>query len=235
MGGAGVELVPHETAAGKDVTMIRKRVGQTRSGISLAEVLTVAVILGIIMGTVTAIYTGSLRAWARGSTESYANEKSSWAVERMVPDVRLGMSVVPGVAPYEATYIAIQLPQRNWDASSGRYVNQVAVDAHGQPYLVPGGWIVYFRGDASGNFDVHGNSLWRREVNASGVTVKQNVLANNVVDNPADATGQPKPTFIYWPDLYRLKSVEATVTVRERQGTRTSQTTMNGEITLRNR
>jgi hypothetical protein len=215
--------------------MIKRRAAQAKLGISLAEALTVAVVLGIIMGTVTAIYTGSLRAWARGSTEAYANEKSSWALQRMVPDIRLGMSVVPGIAPYEATYIAIQLPQRNYDAGLGRYVNQIGVDAHGEAYLIPGGWIVYFRGDSDGNPSVHGDTLWRREVDVGGNTVKEDVLADHVVDNPVDDTGQPKPTFVYWPDIYRLKSVEATVTVRERQGVRTSQTTMTGEITLRNR
>ena len=208
--------------------------GSAPLGICLAEVLTVAIVLGIIMGTVTAIYTGSLRAWARGSTETYSSQKASGAVQRMIPDIRLGMSVVPGVAPHEASYIAVQLPQRTFDAGYQTYLNQLSTDADGQPYLLPGGCVVYFRGDADANPSNTGACLWRRLVSAGGDIVKQDRLTDNVVDNPDDATGSPKPMFIYWPDVYRLRSVEVTVTVRERQGTRSSQTTVNGEITLRN-
>jgi len=210
-------------------------VGVGRFGITLPEVLTAALVLSVIMGTVTSIYTGSLRAWCRGSAETYAEQKAAWAVQRMVPDIRSGISVLPGVAPHEASYITIQLPHRVFDTGQNTYLNQIAVDAHGNPYLVPGGWAVYFRGDAAGNADAGGDRIWRRLVAADGSVLKEDVLADHVVDNPDDATGNPHPMFVYWPDVYRLRSVEVTVTVQEKQGSRTGQTTMNGEITLRNR
>jgi len=213
----------------------RQESGAARIGVSLPEVLTVVMVLSLIIGTVSAIYISSMRAWARGSTEAYSEQKASWAIERMFPDIRLGMSVVPGVAPHEASYIAIQLPQRNFDTGENAYLNQIATDANGRPYLVPGGCVVYYRGDAAGNADIQGDHVWRRQVAADGSILKQDSLADHVVDNPPDESGQPKPMFIYWPDIYRLKSVEVTVSVRERQGTRVSETTINGEISLRNR
>ncbi len=204
-------------------------------GVTLPEMLTVVMVLSLILGTVSSIYINSLRAWCRGSAETYSEQKASWAVQRMIPDIRLGMSVVPGVAPHEASYIAVQLPQRDFDSGESTYLNRLGTDANGRPYLVPGGWVGYFRGDAGGAPDVHGDHIWRRQVAADGTILKQDSLADHVVDNPPDGSGNPKPTFIYWPDVYRLKSVEVTVTVREKQGGRTSTTTMNGEIALRNR
>ncbi len=211
-------------------------VNPRRRAITLPEVLTVVMVVSIIMGTVVSIYINSMRAYARGSTESYAQQKASAAIERMIPDIRMGMSVVPGVAPHEASYIAIELPQRDFDSGEGTYLNHIETDGDGRPYLTPGGWVVYYRGDEDGNPAVDGDHVWRRLVADDGATIlKQTPIVDNVVDNPPDGSGQPKPMFIYWPDMNRLQSVEITVTVREKRGIRVTNTTMTGEVALRNR
>ena len=205
-------------------------------GFTLPEVLTAAVVLSLVIGTVTQIYMSSLRAWYRGSTEGLSQEKAAWVVQRMAPDLREGMSVTPGTTPFDSCYVAIQLPAKVWDSGQQTYLNQLAVNALGQPYLIPGDYAVFYRGDGDGNLDVHGTRIWRRLAAPDGTVLKQFVIADNVVDNPTDpATGAPKANFRYWPDIYRLRSVEITVTVQEKQGSRTSSATMNGELTLRNR
>ncbi len=152
----------------------------------------------------------------------------------MVPELQLAQGITPASYPYENICVAIQLPARTYDSGEGVYLNQVAVDAEGKPYLVSGDYAVYYRGDEYGNLALDGDRLWRRLVRASdGATLKQQILADNVVDNPDDG-GTPKPMFIYWPDIYRLRSVEVTVTVQERRGNRTATKTMTGELALRN-
>jgi hypothetical protein len=198
-------------------------------------VLTAALVLSMVVGAVTQIYMGSLRAWARGSTRELAQQKVAWAVQRMAPDLREGMYVTPGTAPFESILIAVQLPKKVYDTATHSYLNQIAVNAEGQPYLVPGNYAVFYRGDAEGNLDLSGSRIWRRLISPEGSLIRQYVIADNVVDNPIDpATGSPKLTFRYWPDIYRLRSVEITITVQEKQGSRTATATMNGEVTLRN-
>jgi hypothetical protein len=153
----------------------------------------------------------------------------------MAPDLQTGVSVSAASSPYEDVCIAVRLPAKTYDSGQGAYLNQVAVDAEGVPYLVEGDYAVYYRGDAEGNIAVDGDRIWRRLVSGTdGTVIKEQVIADNIIDNPNDDTGNPKPMFIYWPDIYRLRSVEVTVTVQERQGNRTATKTMNGELTLRN-
>lgn len=204
------------------------------TGATLAEVLMVTMILGIVLGGISAIYFASMRFWTRGATENYAQQKASWVVQRIAPDIREGLNVVPGTPPFELSYIAIRMPYKVYDSGEQAYLNQLSVDATGMPYLVPGGWVLYYRGNENGTLTTDGDRLWRLELDESGGTTHQYVVADSLVDNPTDELGSPKPIFRYWPDVYRLRSVEVTVTVEERIGTRVSQATMVSEMTLRN-
>jgi len=205
------------------------------NGVTLPEVLTAVIILAVIVGSVSAIYAASMRGWYQGASMTYAEQKASWVIQRMVPDIQQALSITPASSPYDTSCIAVQLPARTYDGYSGVYLNQVSTDAEGKPYLVPGNHVVYYRGDEYGNLDVDGDRIWRRLTDPSGGTIlKQQEIADNVVDNSDDGTGSPKPMFIYWPDIYRLRSVEVTVTVEETRGHRTATASMTGELTLRN-
>jgi hypothetical protein len=165
---------------------------------------------------------------------TFAQQKASWAVDRMTPDLQSGISVVPASPPYNTSCIAVRQPATTFDGSTGAYLNQVQTDASDAPYLVEGGWTVYYRGDENGGVALDGDRLWRMETDSGGSLLKSYVITDNIVDNPDDGTGSPRPMFIYWPDVYRLRSVEVTVTVEEKRGSRVEQATMNGEVTLRN-
>jgi len=213
-----------------------KRGAQRRSsGVTLPEVLAAMMVFSVIAGSVTAIYTTAMRTWYVGAAENYAEQKASLAVQRMVPDLQQGISVTAASSPYDGVCIAVRMPSKTYDSGEGVYLNQVGTDADGKPYLVEGDYAVYYRGDEYGNISLTGDRVWRRLVRASdGATLKHQVLADNVVDNPDDGTGSAKPMFIYWPDIYRLRSVEVTVTIQEQLGHRTATKTMNGELALRN-
>jgi len=214
---------------------MKRGVGSRRLGVTLPEVLTAALVLSIVVGSVCAIYSTALRTWYRGASETYAEQKVSMAVQRMVPDLRQGMGVTTAASPYDHVCIAVQLPARTYDSGQGIYLNQVLVDVDGRPYLAQGDYAVYYRGDSEGNIALDGDRIWRKVMRASdGETLKQQMIADNVVDNPLDDTGYAKPMFMYWPDIYRLRSVEVTLTVREEHGHRTATKTMNGELALRN-
>ena len=212
--------------------------GKTRmrriTGATLAEVLMVTMVLAIVLGGISAIYFASMRFWTRGATENYAQQKASWVVQRIAPDVREGLSVVPGSAPFELSYIAIRMPSKAYDSGEQTHLNQLSVDGAGLPYLVPGGWVLYYRGDDNASITLDGDKLWRLALDDSGNMTHRYVVADNLVDNPPDGSGSPRPIFRYWPDVYRLRSVEVTITVEESIGTRTSQATMTSEMTLRN-
>ncbi len=209
---------------------MRRATQPCRRGVTLPEVLTAIMVISLIVGSVTAIFMMSMQTWYRGAAENYAEQKASLAIQRMVPDLQQGLAVTPASGTYEDVCIAIQLPARVYDSTEGVYLNQVATDTEGKPYLVQGDWAVYYRGDEDGNISLTGDRVWRRLVRASdGAIIKESVIADNIVDNPSS-----KPMFIYWPDVYRLRSVEVTVTVHEEQGHRTATTTMNGELALRN-
>lgn len=203
---------------------------------TLAELIAAIVVFMIIIGSVVSIYQACLRTWRLGTVENMAQQQAAWAVQRMAPDLHQGMSVTPGNAPFESTYIAVRLPNRIFDSSQGAHFNEIDTNASGEAYLVPGGWAIYYRGDAEGNMALDGDHIWRKRFQADGTTlVSEDVIAKNVVDNPDDASGNPRPTFVYWPDLYHLNSVEATVTVTETIGSRSATATMVSEIGLRNR
>jgi type II secretory pathway pseudopilin PulG len=206
------------------------------AGMTLPEVITAIIVIMIVIGSVVSIFQGCMRTWRTATVDNMAQQESAWAVQRMMPDIHQGMSVTPGDAPFESTYIAIRLPNRIFDAAQTAHFNEIQTNALGHAYLVPGGWVIYYRGDADGNIAVDGDRIWRKRFETDGTTlISQDVIADHIVDNPDDETGHPKHTFIYWPDIYHLNSVEATVTVRESIGSRTAQATMVGEIGLRNR
>lgn len=214
---------------------MRRRTHSRIGGVTLPEVLTAVMVFAVIAGAVSAIYTTAIKTWYVGAAENYAEQKASLAVQRMVPDLQQGVAVTAASSPYDAICIAIRLPAKVYDSGEGVYLNQVATDGEGKPYLVEGDWAVYYRGNEYGHLSLTGDRIWRRVVRASdGATLRQQVLADNVVDNPDDGTGNPMPMFIYWPDIYRLRSVEVTVTVQEEYGHRTATKTMNGELALRN-
>jgi prepilin-type N-terminal cleavage/methylation domain-containing protein len=214
---------------------MRRRLSRTTRGVTLPEVLAAIMVLSVIAGTITAIYMTAMRTWYTGAAETYAEQKAYWAVHRMVPDFQQGMGVTPATSPYDNICIAIRLPMKVYDSGEGVYLNHIATDIDGKPYLVPGDWAIYFRGDEYGNIALDGDRIWRRYVRASdGAALKQDVIADNIVDNPDDGTGSPQPMFIYWPDIYRLRSVEVTVTAQEERGSRTATKTMNAELALRN-
>lgn len=203
-------------------------------GFTLPEVLTAMMVLGVVVGSITAIYSQAMRAWYLGASEAYAQQKAAWVIQRMAPDLHQALSVTPAAPPNESMYLVVRIPAKTYDSGEGVYLNQVAVDALGDPYLVPGNYIIYYRGDEHGNLDADGDRLWRKVAQPDGTVLKQQELADNIVDNPDDETGDPTPMFLYWPDLYRLRSVEITVTVEETRGHRTARQTMTSELTLRN-
>ena len=214
---------------------MRRTTKRSTRGVTLAEILAALLVFSVIVGAVSAIYTTAMRTWYIGAAENYAQQKASLAVQRMVPDLQQGLSVTEASSPYNEICIAIRLPAKTYDSGEGVYLNQVGTDGEGKPYLVQGDYAVYYRGDEYGNISLTGDQVWRRVVRASdGATLRQQSLADHVIDNPDDGTGTPMPMFIYWPDIYRLRSVEVTVTVQEEYGHRTATKTMNGEISLRN-
>jgi len=214
--------------------MIRTAKRITR-GVTLPEVLAALMVFSVIVGSVSAIYVTAMRTWYVGAAENYADQKASLAVQRMVPDLQQGISVTAASSPYDTICIAVRMPSKTYDSGEGVYLNTVGTDGDGKPYLVEGDYVVYYRGDEYGTISLEGDRVWRRVVRASdGATLRQQVLADHVIDNPDDGTGNPMPMFIYWPDIYRLRSVEVTVTVQEEYGHRTATKTMNGELALRN-
>ena len=214
--------------------MIDRRPRYRANGVTLPEVLTAAIVLAVIVGSVSAIYAAAMRGWYTGASLTYAEQKASWVIQRMAPDIQQALSITPASSPYDTLCIAAQLPAKAYDSYSGVYLNQVSTDADGKPYLIPGNYTVYYRGDEYGNLDLDGDRIWRRLTLPDGTLIKQQEIVDNVVDNPDDGTGNPKPMFIYWPDIYRLRSVEVTVTVEETRGHRTATASMTGELTLRN-
>jgi type II secretory pathway pseudopilin PulG len=214
--------------------MEARMLSRQRRGVTLPEVLTAAMVLMVVVGSIAAIYSTAMRGWYLGAAEAHAEQKAAWVVQRMAPDLRQAMSVTPASPPNESVYVVLRIPAKTYESGEGRYLNQVLVDAYGDPYLAPGDYVIYYRGNEYGGLDAHGDRLWRKLAHPDGTTVKQYVVADNIVDNPDDGSGSPKPMFTYWPDIYRLRSVEVVVTVEESRGHRTVRKTMAGELTLRN-
>ena len=208
----------------------------SRQGFSLPEVLVAVTILAILLGSVVAIFLSCGRSWRRGTAESRAQQATYQAVRRIAPDIRAAMSVTPFPAPYNNIGITLQLPARAFNSGAGAYHNTLAIDSHGKPYLVAGNKVNYFRGDAAGQASLTGDRVWRVMTNYAGTTeIKRSVIAQGLIDNPVDADGNAKPMFIYWPDIFRLKSVETTVTFRAQEAQKTAVATLVDETSLRNR
>lgn len=203
-----------------------------RRGFTLAEVLTVSVILGILVVSVSTIYMAALRAYRRGEPANSAERKASWAISRMVPDFQHAIAVIPAEPPNDATAVAVRLPDKVWDAADSIHYNHIAI-AGTEMSLVPGDYVYYYRGDDAGNMDAAGSKLWRAVVHADGSPGKRYVIADSIVDNPLQ-DGAPKPMFIYWPDVTRLRSVEMTVTAQARSGSEVANSTMVSEVCFRN-
>jgi prepilin-type N-terminal cleavage/methylation domain-containing protein len=210
----------------------RRRAG-CKAGFTLPEVLTVAVVFAIIVVSVSTIYMAALRAYRRGEPANSAERKASWAIARMMPDFQQAIAVIPAAPPNEATAVAVRVPDKVWNAADQIHYNHVALTGGGDLYLLPGDFVYYYRGNDAGAMDAAGANLWRAVTHADGSAGKQILIADNLIDNPAQG-GSPKPMFIYWPDVVRLRSVEITVTVRERAGAEVADSTMVSEVCLRN-
>jgi len=213
---------------------MRSQRNRRKRGVTLPEALTAAMVLAVVIACISSIYTMSMRGWYLGTAEAYAEQKAAWVIQRMAPDFRGAMEVTPASPPNESLYVVLQAPAKAYDTGEGSYLNQVTVDAYGDPYLMPGDYVIYYRGNEYGGLDQHGDRIWRKVAHPDGTVVRQQEIADNITDNPDYGTGQPKAMFIYWPDIYRLRSVEITVTVEESRGNRTASKTMTSELTLRN-
>lgn len=217
-----------------DTVKIRRR-GEASRGFTLLEAVVAAGILAVLLGAVIAIYFSCGHSWRRGITESRAQTAAWWVIRRMAPEVRAAMSLTPFPAPYADCGITLQLPARGFDSGAQTYFNQVAIGGDGRPYLASGNTVNYFRGDEAGAPALSGSRLWRVVNGPDGTEVQREVVVSGLLDNPADGSGQPKPMFIYWPDIFRLKSVETTVTVEARESGRRAVATIVGETALRNK
>ncbi|UCH33961.1 MAG: hypothetical protein JSV65_15580 [Armatimonadota bacterium] len=204
-----------------------------RNGFTLAEALTVCVVFGIIVVSVATIFMAAARAYRRGEPANSAERKASWAISRMLPDFQHAIAVIPAPAPYDTTAVAMRVPAEAWNATDSTHYNRVELTGGGELYLVPGDLVYYYRGNDAGGMDPAGTKLWRAAYHADGSAGKKYVIADNLVDNPSPA-GAPKPMFIYWPDVTRLRSVEMTITVQEHAGREVASSTMVSEICFRN-
>jgi type II secretory pathway pseudopilin PulG len=210
---------------------VRERSG----GYTLAEALVSMTILGILLVGVSSLYFASYRLWRRGEPANTAERAAALAVQRMVPDLRSGLLASELDSPNNLTGIRIRLPARTWDASEAGHLNVILTDAVGAPYLAAGDYVLYYRGTEYGYATPTGSVLWRVLAQPDGHILRQTKLVENVVDNPPlPGQTEPKPMFLYWPDVTRLKSVEITVTVREAMGSESATVTMLSELTLRN-
>jgi hypothetical protein len=202
-------------------------------GFTLVEALTAAIVLAVIIVSVSSIYMAALRTYRRGEPANSAERKASWAVARMVPDFQGAIAVIPAPAPNDATAVAIRVPDQVWDATDSMHYNHIVDQGGGDLALVPGDLVYFYRGNDAGSMDPGGSKLWRAVIHADGSHGKTYVVADHVVNNPLQG-GVPKPMFIYWPDVVRLRSVEMTVTVQERAGVQVANSTMVSEVCFRN-
>jgi len=205
----------------------------SQAGFTLAEALTVTIIFGLIVVSVSTIYMAALRAYRRGEPANSAERKAAWAVARMVPDFQQAIAVIPASPPNDATAIAVRVPDKVWNATDQTHYNHVSLTGGGDLYLVPGDLVYYYRGNDAGAMDATGSKLWRAVVHDDGSLGTKLVVADNLANNPLKG-GAPKPMFIYWPDVVRLRSVEVTITVQERAGAQVANSTMVSEVCLRN-
>jgi hypothetical protein len=204
-----------------------------RRGVTLPEVLTVAILIVIVFGGVSALYYGSARLYRRGEPANSAEREAAWAIQRMVPDVQQAMSC--SILDTEKTIVKLRLPAKQWDASAQKHYNVISLSGTGEPYLVPGGWVYYYRGDSSGGSNATGSYLWRAVTDASGTLLKRYCLATGIIDNPIPSGGTaPTPMFEYWPTPEVYKSVLVTVTVQKSLQHQTATRTMASELSLRN-
>jgi prepilin-type N-terminal cleavage/methylation domain-containing protein len=216
--------------------MTRGRKGRLdRRGFTLMEAMVSVVILAGLLGSVLAIFFTCGQTWRRGVSESRAQTLSWLALKRMAPDIREAMSLTPFPAPFVGYGITLQLPARTFDSDESTYFNIVSVDGEGNPYLETGNQVHYFRGNAAGYPSVSGDRLWRVVTAPDGSELRRQVVVESLLDNPPDASGSPKPIFLYWPDIFRLKSVETTITVEAEESGRKASSTVVGETALRNR
>ncbi|NIM04136.1 MAG: prepilin-type N-terminal cleavage/methylation domain-containing protein [Armatimonadetes bacterium] len=206
-----------------------------RKGFTLVEAMVSVIILAGLLGAVLAIYFTCGQTWRRGISESRAQIFAWSALRRMGPDIREAMSVTPFPDPFSGCGITLQLPARAFDTGERTYFSTVSVDGEGSPYLVTGNKVNYFRGNAAGSPSLSGDRLWRVVTAPDGSEIRRQIVVENLLDNPPDAGGTPKPSFIYWPDIFRLNSVETTITVEAEESGKKTSATIVGETALRNR
>jgi len=223
---------PYALDSARFVQHPRCKVLSGRGGFTLAEALTVVIVFGLIVVSVSTIYMAALRAYRRGEPANSAERKAAWAVSRMVPDFQQAISIRREDAPNDGTAVRVQVPDKVWDAAGGTHYNHIAVSGTNLS-LVPGDWVCFYRGNDAAAMDPAGSKLWRSVLHADGNQGKRYVVADHLVDNPPH-DGAPKPMFIYYPKVTRLRSVEMTITVREKSGAEVATSTMVSEVCFRN-
>ena len=202
-------------------------------GMTLPELMVVCLVMFIVLAAVSGIYYGSMRLYRRGEPANTAARKVAWALARMAPDIQQGISVTLPNA--EKTEARIVTPDKQQQVGGPTFYNVVSLTPTGDPYLVRGNEIRYYRGTIGGAPDAHGSYLWRRVVHPDGTSLAPTLIADNVVDNPPPAGAtQPRPMFDYWPDPSFYKCVLVTVTVREATGSQVSTVPMSTWVALRN-
>jgi len=206
-----------------------------RHGFTLPEVLVTVVILATITLSVTSVFIAASRTYRIGAVDQAAQRMASGALQRMIPDVRAGMLVTPGVGVNADTHIILTLPNRVWNAGTQRHDYELAEDATGALGLVAGDTVHYYRGTAEGSMSASGDRMWRMVVHADGTQGRTTCIATEVIDNPYSAAyGGAKPMFVYWPNEVLREAVEVTITVRIRQEAKEATRTARSEIALRN-
>jgi Tfp pilus assembly protein PilW len=200
---------------------------------TLPELMVVCLVMFIILAAVSGIYYGSMRLYRRGEPANTAARKAAWALARMAPDIQQGIGVT--LPNSEKTEARIIIPDKQQESGGSTFYNVIALSPAGEPYLVRGNTVRYYRGTAGGAADAHGSNLWRQVVRPDGTALSPTLVTDNVVDNPPPAGAtQPRPMFDYWPDASFYKCVLVTVSVREATGSQVSTVPMSTWVALRN-
>jgi len=210
----------------------RRHLRLRRRGITLVEMLVASAIIALVIGAIGSLYVATLKLWTKGSAEDLAKQKAAWVLTRATDDFRETLQV----SDFSDTWVKARLPEVDWDGDLDTRMNVVQVDQSGELYLVKGGYVSYFLGDANGNPDDSGTYVWRQTLDSDGNVIETRQLTDGVLPNPDDpATGDPKPFIKYWPVFETGRAIEMTLTVTAKVGPNTSTVTVSDWFMLRNR
>jgi len=209
-------------------TRYHSRSRRSRAGVTLPELLIVMVTFTVVMGAVFVLHLQSLRTWYRAHAEATAEERAAWAVEQMSWDLRLAMRVDEA----QPTWIVVTLPLQD-DNHDNVITVQDCI-----PRLSNGDQVMFYLSDDTGSLGAQGHCLWKAVKPVGGSHfLPRKKIAEGIYpqENPIDPdTGQPRPMFVYWPDMLHSRGVEMTVTAIHKGGPHTYQRTEIAEAYLRN-